>query len=401
MLTPEQKQFFTQLLINLSDAVSLTEAQYGFANSKFKTVGDFLTLPDSLLSRFNPKVFLQGSMRLGIAIRPLTEDEEFDVDMTLLLMIEQELVSAKDVKNLVRLRFEQSEDYKRMLDEHRRCWRLPYAEAARFHLDVVPAIPAGFQFIIQQNVPERFARHTIGITDNKTVTYAIKGAEFPKSNTEGLALWFLDRMSEDILVAKTRIFSATGKSLESIPDYQARTPLQRVIQLMKAHRDVIFAEDKDDKPVSVIIMTLAARAYIQGENLYDSLIGLLDRMPACITTKFEGGKAVKWVENPVNPLENFADKWKEHPIREQKFFAWLNKFKSDILKISVLEGLPAIGAEMKSMFGARAVNEALNKVGEATYQDRLAGNLKVASGTGLLGTIGKTIPAHNFHGKKS
>ncbi|WP_316829276.1 nucleotidyltransferase [Pedobacter aquatilis] len=401
MLTSEKKQFFTQLLINLSDAVSLTDAQYGFANAKFQTVAAFLTLPGSLLAKYLPKVFLQGSMRLGTAIRPLTEEEEFDVDMTLLLLIDQGLVSAKDVKNLVRLRLEQSEDYKRMLDEHRRCWRLPYADAARFHLDVVPAIPANFSFIIDQNVPERFAKHTIGITDNKKESYAIQGAELPKSNTEGLALWFLERMSEDIIIAKTRIFSATGKAISSIPDYQARTALQRIIQLMKAHRDVEFADDKDDKPVSVIIMTLAARAYFQGENLYDSLIGLLDRMPTYITTRFVGGKNVRWVENPVNPLENFADKWQEHPEREIKFFAWFNKFKADIYRLSLLEGLPVIGGEMKSMFGTRAVNDALNMMGTNAFEQRLSGNLKVAAGTGMLGTIGRTIPAHNFHGKKS
>ena len=37
----------------------------------------------------------------------------------------------------------------------------------------------------------------------------------------------------------------------------------------------------------------------------------------------QSGKTIKKVENPVNPEENFADKWIEHPKRQDNFYKWL------------------------------------------------------------------------------
>ena len=50
---------------------------------------------------------------------------------------------------------------------------------------------------------------------------------------------------------------------EDIEDALLRTPLQRAIQLMKRHRDVRFdgLPEEDDKPIAIIISTLAAKLY--------------------------------------------------------------------------------------------------------------------------------------------
>ena len=49
--------------------------------------------------------------------------------------------------------------------------------------------------------------------------------------------------------------------VEDVPEYQVKTPLQQGIQILKRHRDIMFVEDPDDKPISIIITTLAAHAY--------------------------------------------------------------------------------------------------------------------------------------------
>lgn len=38
-----------------------------------------------------------------------------------------------------------------------------------------------------------------------------------------------------------------------------------------------------------------------------------------IETRMVDGKEIKWVPNPVNSQENFADKWPERP-RKQRLF---------------------------------------------------------------------------------
>lgn len=45
------------------------------------------------------------------------------------------------------------------------------------------------------------------------------------------------------------------------------------------------------------------------------------------------------VENPVNPEENFADKWVTHPKRKENFFKWLRKLKEDKNAIVNLRGV--------------------------------------------------------------
>lgn len=35
-----------------------------------------------------------------------------------------------------------------------------------------------------------------------------------------------------------------------------------------------------------------------------------------------------WVQNPVDPDENFADKWNEYPERREAFMQWLKKVET-------------------------------------------------------------------------
>jgi hypothetical protein len=403
MITPQEKELFVSVYQKLADALDLTDAQYALAEEKFKNVGNFLSLPGTLLARFNPEVKLQGSLRTGIPIRPINEEDEFDVDMTCILHATRAQFSQFALKDLFRTRLVENGDYKRMLDEeHRRCWRLIYSEGTRFHMDIVPAIYDNPAWITAQNVPNIYAKHAIEITDIKNPDYKILAArEWPKSNTEGFALWFLDVMKEQLYEAK-KMFAAThNKRIDDIPDYKARTPLQRVIQLLKRHRDLYFAEDCDDQPVSIIITTLAARAYQGQANLYDALMGILERMPLYIETRNVNGINVKWVPNPVNPKENFADKWQAHKLRETKFYAWLRKAQQDMTEITQIKGLHLIGEKLKPLFGTRAVNEALNGVGKDLNDLRENKKLTATAVTATLGAgYSYNVPNHTFHGTK-
>lgn len=402
MISFQEKQFFATLYEKLADALDLTDAQYELANEKFLRMGNYLSEPGSLLARFNPKVLLQGSLRVGIPVQPVNEEDEFDVDMTCILNLTTSALSQYDLKELFRIRLEQDPNYKRMLDEeHRRCWRVKYAEATRFHLDVVPGIPDDFSWITAQGVPYNYARHAINITDNKSTNYKLISNGWPKSNTEGFALWFLDVMKEQLAEAKRTMSQVLNKRIDDIPDFKARTPLQRVVQILKRHRDLHFANDCDDKPVSIIITTLAARAYQGQANLYDALIGIIDRMPLFIEERLVGGTRVKWVPNPVNPKENFADKWQVEKQREIKFYQWLKKVKDDLTNIEHQKGIYNIGETLKPLFGTRAVNDALNKIGKNLSDLRESRNLTAAVGSATLGVgYQKTVPKHTFDGTK-
>jgi hypothetical protein len=141
-------------------------------------------------------------------------------------------------------------------------------------------------------------------------------------SAEGYALWFESRMNQgtrNVLVEKTQV--------DDIPIYARKTPLQRAIQLLKRHRDQMFIDDNEVKPISIILTTLAARAY-QGESDIESAIGnMLTKMGSLVNS------AKPRVPNPVNPEEDFADRWAMSEYSQLKlesnFRAWLKQAQND------------------------------------------------------------------------
>ncbi len=61
-----------------------------------------------------------------------------------------------------------------------------------------------------------------------------------------------------------------------------KTTLQRTVQALKRHRDLHFADAPKDKPASIVITTLAARAYRGQGSLFEVLVDVVERMPAFI-----------------------------------------------------------------------------------------------------------------------
>ena len=100
-----------------------------------------------------------------------------------------------------------------------------------------------------------------------------------------------------------------------------------VVQLLKRHRDICFENDMDNAPISVIITTLAAHAYSGEASLYNAMCNILDHMTDNIFVK----DGVFWIENPVMPAENYADKWTQYPERREAFFAWVIRARKELI----------------------------------------------------------------------
>jgi len=106
-----------------------------------------------------------------------------------------------------------------------------------------------------------------------------------------------------------------------------------------------------------------------------------------------------WIPNPVNPEENFADKWKENPKKELNFRKWLAQVERNLASAFIEAGIHRVADRLKSAFGDRAVNEAMKRMGDELRQKRESGLLKMASGTGTLGNLGATsVRDHTFYG---
>ena len=101
-----------------------------------------------------------------------------------------------------------------------------------------------------------------------------------------------------------------------MPTYELKTPLQRAIQLLKRHRDVMFADNPEVAPISMILTNLAGQAYGGEADVYLAVRGILSRMLDFVRAERPR------VPNPTHPAEDYADKWSKDRRLELNFRLW-------------------------------------------------------------------------------
>lgn len=352
------------ILEAMADALDIPPSKFEEAKNRYEAIGNWLDRPESTLADYDPAISPQGSFLLGTVTRPLTDAEEYDVDLGCRLNASKAEFTQKDLKEAVGYEVALYAKAHGMAkpEERRRCWTLNYAAGAQFHMDIVPALPDAQRY--QTKLLEHGYRslaydaaltgHAIAITDNTLPHYNQQTEDWPQSNPLGYAAWFRSRMRVRLTEAK-RAFAQrerTTASVEDIPDYKVKTPLQRSIQLLKRHRDCMFADDCEHKPISIIVTTLAAHAYNEEPTISAALQSILTGMDRYIEDR--GG--VVWVANPVNPAENFADKWAEQPKKRENFYRWLDQARQDFalyLRASTFDKVPEL---LREHLGAKLVD---------------------------------------------
>lgn len=313
-----ERQKLASVLQTSADKLDIPDHVYEDATLKYEDMGDHLAADDSNLRDYKPQIYVQGSFRLGTVVQPYDRGDEYDIDLVCQLEMKKESVTQKDLKAKVGDRLKTREDLAKILEPSRRCWILDYpAEAGmpRFHMDVLPSIPN------EERKPTG-----ILLTDTELT-------KWQKSNPIAYAEWFKKRMAVIFRVRKAALAESMFASIEDVPDWRVKTPLQRCVQILKRHRDVHFEKKLEVKPVSIILTTLAAHAYQNQEDIFDALTEITKRMPDFI----ENRNGRWWVQNPVDDGENFADKWNEYPERRTAFLAWLQKVGLDFANVSRAE----------------------------------------------------------------
>lgn len=406
MLTQEEKKQFSEILETLGETLDITETQYKAAVSSYGAVGEWLAKPESLLSPYKPIIRPQGSFMLGTMIKPICEDDDLDIDLVCELSGKNPQWTQHHLKQAVGNRLKANGTYKNMLvEEGRRCWTLTYSDNANYHMDILPSLVCnGYNIVLEKAfsataLDKDYESLAIRITDNKQNNYYSDtiAENWMKSNPFGYGRWFFN--AADVFSLRKSIM--LSETVSPVPKYSKdKLPLQRVVQILKRHRDMMFNGDKD-KPISIIITTLASRAYNKETSIIDALMNVVSNMRNYIESRYDSstGRIIKWISNPVNPEENFADKWVEHPQREKNFYKWLDQVGQDIQAIVQQRGLYNISESMKKPFGEKVVTKTFSAFGEKNLILRENGILKMATGTGILSTTGSVAAAaHNFHG---
>ena len=129
-----------QILNNLVKSLEIPDNAKEKAEKRYESIGNWLSREKSTLAQFNPEFYSQGSIRLNTTIKPLKDDEEYDLDAVCLLNnLNVDICTQKNVKELIGYELDlyvKANNFNKPLDEGKRCWTLKYSDSAQFHMDV-------------------------------------------------------------------------------------------------------------------------------------------------------------------------------------------------------------------------------------------------------------------------
>ncbi|WP_339908964.1 nucleotidyltransferase [Symmachiella dynata] len=329
--------------------IDIPKSLYEKARDRHRSLGEWLCRESSAVRHLNPDIRPQGSFRFGTVNRPLNPDDEYDLDnVCVLTTLQKSDLTQQQLKHLYG---EEINAYTREhsmntpVEECNRCWRLHYADEVSFHLDTLPCVPeeqAVIARIADSGVSDELVRRSVAITDRRHPQYTEITRAWYSSNPRGFAAWFEIRAA--LGRSKESFKEGIRAAVEDVPPYEWKTTLQRSIQLLKRHRDVMFQDFPDLAPISMIITNLAANAYAGETDLVVALTNIVDRMPDFVRSERPR------VPNPADPMEDYADKWSRDPRLEKSFWDWYHALKGDLARLPGLLGTPALSRELSAAF---------------------------------------------------
>ncbi|WP_437656745.1 nucleotidyltransferase [Sorangium sp. So ce1182] len=321
-------QTANRLLDDLAEELEIPDSRYEAAVRSYNSVGNWLRRSASVFAKTHVDVYSQGSFRLGTAIRPVTDEEDYDLDIVCEIFYDKELVTQEWLhRQLGEEMSAYAEAYSMTAPEHsNRVWTLHYADGAQFHMDVLPSVPDGRRTQVMPVSGYQTSDGTsVAITDQNHPNFGVRSRDWPVSNPKGYADWFASRMR----VARQRRLASLRErasvNVDQIPDYKVKTPLQSAVQILKRHRDMRFKDSPELRPRSIIITTLAAHAYQQEPTISEALVSILRRMDQYIETNGDQSR----IPNPTNDRENFADAWSTNKELKDAFYDWLDTARLD------------------------------------------------------------------------
>jgi hypothetical protein len=275
--------------------------------------------------------------------------------------------------------------YRDMRESMCRCIRIKYADGFRFHLDVTPAVPDWDKLSQSLYIPDTTRKmwcstHPIGFADSFFKPIANR---LPVFASQISAQTFLSRRA----------------AVEPLPDHGAfdKTPLQRIVQMLKHDRDKFFQTKAEFRPSSILLTTLTANSYdaavgFRFPSLLSFVRSVILKIPNYIETSEISGRTKYAVTNPVNSRENFAERWTDQHYKQ--FKAWHRELCAwiEALESTRGRGADVMLRELSGRFGDDPVKRAANSLGADTRFLHESGRLRMDNATGRLGAVGSVIP---------
>lgn len=356
-----------ELMDKIAQALDITPDMFNKAMSVAKGLANYIENQG-----YTVEVYKQGSFKLGTIIKPYKKDKDSDYDMDLVVhyVDKKEKQNHSAIKQRLGDALKKSQ-YKDYLDkEGRRCWTLIYPKTvtidASFHIDLLPCLDEDAS--VKETIsPIKYRNSAIAITNIKDKESNPIVYDWQSSNPKGYIQWFhelnTNKYNSVRAQDKKRVFETNRtlfESVEKVGDEYTRTPLQKVIQILKRHRDVMYTNNiyTDYKPISIIITTLVGKIVEENSIVYNSTYELLRQIllglefyarllttgmtsdfsedfknKNLITKHMHTGKPYWSIKNPADSNENLANRWNDDPQYSIEFFKWIKQAKNDLIDI--------------------------------------------------------------------
>lgn len=318
--TSPQEDAWEKLLLDIVEAVSVPASEYRRIESHYQAISEILVDPgDPALA--DGHVFPQGSFLTRTVVRALGNGE---IDVDAILLLRETSLAPRELLETLHAELEARARTQGGVERRNRCVTVHYAdETLPAHLDVTPAIASDGNDDDEGWGP-------LEVPDYKR-------ADWHPTNPRDFADWFNDISKTSIVLNQESVAFAEARKradAEQLPSHEAINafdPLRATVKLMKRHRDAFRERHGVDAPVpiSVVITTLAAKAYKEVAALsqqqpltaLQAIREIIARMPNQFDQ--DGRAGLPWqLCNPRRPAENFAEKWNRDPAYAAMFAQW-------------------------------------------------------------------------------
>ncbi len=347
-------------ILKLISQLDISPTMYKNAVEKYKALASFLED-----CGIEADIYPQGSFAFGTVVRPSYKDPDanYDLDFICQLNLSRDDITPSELRTKIETALRSSDRYGGKLIKCGECFTIEYADinGVGFSIDIVPATDENDQ---KKNELRRISNRPDLI--ETAIAIPRQNSEhnynWLTNNPRGFKSWF-DEINKPFLEShslerRSKFFKEhrmVFDSVEDIPSELDRSAMQRVIQILKYHRDNYYhnlpRKDHDDiKPISAIINTLVADISRQSLPTFDvfalltCILNALDIYAKQQTMRFDDfrnqykgcttitRKNGKWkIENPANPEDNLADKWNENADIPKYFFKWVQCCRTDLI----------------------------------------------------------------------
>ncbi len=348
------------LLADIAIHIQLSTTDFRKMEERYKTLGDYINRPGSLLGGRVQRVYPQGSMAIGTTVASKLINDEHDVDFIVQLQLNPNTAPKKVLDLLFHsIRGKEGSLYFGKVERRNRCVTVHYAD--KMHADITP--------MIRVPGPEResFLFH------NKP--NALEEDQALIANPFGFAEWFKEITSVDKEFAEIfamragryeeRILNMRAES-EEIPDQEpinSKSKAVVALQLIKRWRNVLFDKRSTRRPPSVMMSKQVADAANNTSTLSEELLYQAQCMRDELFRYHQARRKIR-VFNPRCGKDEFTDRWPGSLYEQEVFLNDLNALIADLNRINAGCDLREMRKIMIRLFGEAptgAVFEMFNK----------------------------------------